>query len=165
VGEATAKALAQAFPDVRAMYEAPAERFQSIKDIGPEVATAIHQFFQQAQNRAVIDRMLAAGVSPEPEKAPEAGGAFSGKTVVLTGGLAALTRDDAKAEIERRGGKVSGSVSKKTDLVVAGRTPAASWPSQGAGVKVVDEAEFPEDDRPLAPAAGLRACSWRARWP
>ncbi len=143
VGEATAKALAQAFPDVRAMYEAPAERFQSIKDIGPEVATAIHQFFQQAQNRAVIDRMLAAGVSPEPEKAPEAGGAFSGKTVVLTGGLAALTRDDAKAEIERRGGKVSGSVSKKTDLVVAGEDAGSKLAkARELGVKVVDEAEF-----------------------
>lgn len=143
VGEATAKALAQAFPDVKAMYEAPAEKFQSIKDVGPEVATAIHQFFQQPENRAVVDRMLAAGVTPEPEKAPEAGGVFSGKTVVLTGGLSSMSRDDAKAEIERRGGKCSGSVSKKTDLVVAGEDAGSKLAkAKELGVKVVDEAEF-----------------------
>ncbi|HEY3448833.1 MAG TPA: NAD-dependent DNA ligase LigA [Myxococcales bacterium] len=143
VGEATAKALAQAFPDVKSMYEAPSEKFQSIRDVGPEVATAIHQFFQQPQNRAVIDRILASGVTPEPEKPPEAGGAFSGKTVVLTGGMSSLSRDDAKAEIERRGGKVSGSVSKKTDLVVAGEDAGSKLAkAKELGVKVVDEAEF-----------------------
>ena len=143
VGEATAKALAQSFPDVRAMYEASAERFQSIKDVGPEVAAAIHQFFEQEQNRAVIERLLAAGGAPEPEKAPEAAGAFSGKTVVLTGGLSSMTRDDAKAEVERRGGKISGSVSKKTDLVVAGEDAGSKLTkAKELGVKVVDEAEF-----------------------
>jgi DNA ligase (NAD+) len=142
VGEATAKSLAHAFPDIRRFYTLSAQELQSVRDVGPEVATSIAEFFQEPQNRDVIERMLAAGVTPEPEKAPE-GGAFLNKTVVLTGGLSALSRDEAKAEIERRGGRVSASVSKKTDLVVAGEDAGSKLAkATELGVKVVDEAGF-----------------------
>ncbi|MFN7134337.1 MAG: NAD-dependent DNA ligase LigA, partial [Myxococcales bacterium] len=141
VGEATARSLAMAFPDVRRFFALTAEDLQAVRDIGPEVAASIHRFFQEEQNRTLIERMLAAGVQPEPEKVEQ--GAFTGKTVVLTGTLSQLTRDDAKAEIERRGGKVSGSVSKKTDLVVAGEDAGSKLKkATELGVKVVNEAEF-----------------------
>ena len=89
-----------------------------------------------------MERLLEAGLRPEPEEAPR-GGAFAGKTVVLTGGLAKLSRDEAKAEIERRGGKVSGSVSRKTDLVVEGEEAGSkAAKARELGVKVVGEEEF-----------------------
>jgi DNA ligase (NAD+) len=143
VGEVTAKALAQTFGDVRKFYTLSASDLQAVRDVGPEVATSIHEFFQQEPNRALIERLLAAGVVPEPEKAPETGGVFSNKTVVLTGGLSAMSRDDAKAEIEKRGGRIAGSVSKKTDLVIAG-TDAGSKLAKAKelNLKVIDEAEF-----------------------
>ena len=142
VGEATARSLADHFQEIGAFYGKTAEEFQRVRDIGPEVAEAIAEFFSQEQNRSVIDRLLAAGVVPKAEKPIEAG-VFSGKTVVLTGGLTALSRDDAKAEIERRGGRVSGSVSKKTDLVVAGEDAGSKLAkAKELGVKTVDEAEF-----------------------
>ncbi|MBI5547831.1 MAG: NAD-dependent DNA ligase LigA, partial [Deltaproteobacteria bacterium] len=143
VGEATAKALALTFPDVRRFYTLSAEELQAVRDVGPEVAASVYRFFQQEQNRAVIERLLGAGIVPEAEKAPEQSGPFSGKTVVLTGGLSSLSRDDAKAEVEKRGGRVSGSVSKKTDLVVAGEDAGSKLAkAKELGVKVVDEAEF-----------------------
>ncbi len=143
VGETTAKALAQAFPDVRSLFTASLDQLQGVRDIGPEVGSSIHGFFQKESNRQLVERLLAAGVTPEPEKVPEAGGVFSGKTVVLTGGLTSMSRDDAKAEIEKRGGKCSGSVSKKTDLVVAGEDAGSKLAkARELNVKVVDEAEF-----------------------
>ena len=95
-----------------------------MRDIGPETAREIRAWTAEPQNRRVVDWLLAAGVQPAPE-AIDTRGPFAGKTVVLTGGLA-RSRDDAKAEIERRGGKVSGSVSRKTDLVAPARTRARS---------------------------------------
>jgi DNA ligase (NAD+) len=142
VGEATAKALAQTFPGIRKFYTLSVEDLQAVRDVGPEVAEAIHQYFQQEGNRQIIERLLDAGVKPEAEKAPEQG-VFSNKTVVLTGGLGSMSRDDAKAEIEKRGGRIAGSVSKKTDLVIAG-TDAGSKLAKAKelGIKTADEAEF-----------------------
>jgi DNA ligase (NAD+) len=142
VGEATAKALAQTWTDVKDFYALTEEQLQQVRDVGPEVAASIVQFFREEQNRAVIEKLLQAGVVPEAEKAPEAG-VFTGKTVVLTGGLASMEREEAKAEIERRGGKVSGSVSKKTDFVVAGEEAGSKLAkAKELGVRVLDEAEF-----------------------
>jgi DNA ligase (NAD+) len=142
VGEATAKALAASFPDIRRFYSLSAEELQSVRDVGPEVAASIAQFFHEEQNRQVIDRLLAAGVVPEPEKAPEQG-PFQGKSVVLTGGLSSLTREEAKAEIERRGGHVSGSVSRKTDLVVAGEEAGSKLvKARELGVRIIQEPEL-----------------------
>jgi DNA ligase (NAD+) len=142
VGEATAATLARHFGDVRKLLAADEEGLQAVRDIGPESARAIRAWCAEPQNASVIDRLLAAGVEPAPEQVM-AGGAFAGKTVVLTGGLSALSRDDAKAEIERRGGKVSGSVSRKTDMVVAGEDAGTKLnKAKELGVKIVGEEEF-----------------------
>jgi DNA ligase (NAD+) len=142
VGEATAKALADKFRDARAIFAASIDDFLAVRDVGPAMAAEIHAFFQEPQNRAAIDQLLELGVSPAPPEEVK-GGPFLGKTVVLTGGLEKLTREQAKEEIERRGGKVSGSVSRKTDLVVAGEGGGSKLKkAQELGVKVVDEAGF-----------------------
>ena len=142
VGEATARTLAEAFPDVRALYPAGEEALMRVKDVGPEMARAISAFFHDEKNRENIDALLAAGVQPE-RPAERTGGPFSGKTVVLTGALSGMSREQAKEEVERRGGKVAASVSKKTDLVVAGADAGSKLKkAQDFGVKVVDEAAF-----------------------
>jgi DNA ligase (NAD+) len=142
VGEATAKQLAEHFRDVRALFDADADALTRVKDVGPEMATAIHAFFHEPRNRAVIEELLALGVEPTPPE-QAAAGAFQGKTVVLTGELAGLTREAAKEEIERRGGRVSGSVSRKTDLVVAGESAGSKLKrARELGVRVIDEAEL-----------------------
>ncbi|MFZ5445707.1 MAG: NAD-dependent DNA ligase LigA [Myxococcota bacterium] len=143
VGEATGKALAEHFRDVKKLAAASQEELQAVKDVGPEMAKSIHGWFEDPENRAMVDALLAAGVKPEPPEAPAAGGVFTGKTVVLTGTLAAMGRDQAKEEIERRGGKVSGSVSKKTDMLVAGEEAGSKLTkAKELGVKVLTEAEF-----------------------
>ncbi|MEW5739481.1 MAG: NAD-dependent DNA ligase LigA [Myxococcota bacterium] len=143
VGEATAKALAEHFRDVRKLMAASIEELQAVRDVGPEMARAIHGYFEDPDNRAVVEALLQAGVQPEPPEARAAGGVFTGKTVVLTGTLSSMTREAAKEEIERRGGKVSGSVSKKTDFVVAGEEAGSKLKkAQELGVKVLTEAEF-----------------------
>jgi DNA ligase (NAD+) len=142
VGEATARALADYFRDVRPMYEASEEALMHVRDVGPAMASEIHAFFQEPQNRAVIDALLEAGVQPQPPQQP-AGGPFTGKTVVLTGGLDGLTREKAKEEIERRGGRISDGVSRRTDLVVSGVGSGSKLKkAQELGIKVIDEAEF-----------------------
>jgi DNA ligase (NAD+) len=142
VGEATAATLARHFGDLARFMDASEDALLAVRDVGPETAREIRAWTEEPQNRRVVERLLAAGVRPAPE-AVEARGPFAGKTVVLTGGLAALSRDDAKAEIERRGGKVSGSVSRKTDLVVAGADAGSKLEkAQALGVRVVGEEEF-----------------------
>ena len=142
VGEATAATLARAFGDVARFMDASEEALLAVRDIGPETAAEIRAWTAEPQNRGVVERLLAAGIRPAPE-AIDARGPFAGKTVVLTGSLSALGRDDAKAEIERRGGKVSGSVSRKTDMVVAGEEAGSKLDkAQALGVRVVREEEF-----------------------
>ncbi|MBL9037668.1 MAG: NAD-dependent DNA ligase LigA, partial [Archangium sp.] len=142
VGEATAKALAEYFRDIRALMVATMESLQTVKDIGPEMATSIHDWFEAEDNRALVEALLAAGVQPAPPEIVETG-PFTGKTVVLTGTLTTMTREAAKEAIERRGGKVSGSVSKKTDLLVAGEEAGSKLTkAKELGVNVVDEAGF-----------------------
>jgi DNA ligase (NAD+) len=145
VGEATAVALARRFETPQALLNASLDDLQSVRDIGPEVAAQIFDFLSQPENRTAIERLLQAGVQPSPEAAPLAAGAFAGKTVVLTGTLSRFTRESAKAEIERRGGRVSGSISRKTDLLVAGEEAGSKLKkAQELGVKVVDETQFAE---------------------
>jgi DNA ligase (NAD+) len=142
VGEATAATLARHFGDLGKLMDAPEDALLGVRDVGPETAGEIRAWTTEPQNRRVVERLVAAGVAPAPE-AVDTRGPFAGKTVVLTGGLVALSRDDAKAEIERRGGKVSGSVSRKTDLVVAGADAGTKLTkAQELGVKVVAEEEF-----------------------
>ena len=145
VGEATAVALARRFGSLEALTNASVEDLQSVRDVGPEVARQIHDFLALPGQREMIGQLLAAGVSPEPEAAAAAAGSLAGKTVVLTGTLAQYSREAAKAEIERRGGRVSGSVSRKTDLVVAGGDAGSKVKkAQELGVRVVDEDGFRE---------------------
>ncbi len=142
VGEATAATLARAFGTVERFMDASEEQLLGVRDVGPETAREIRAWTAEPQNRRVVERLLLAGVRPAPEEVA-AGGPFAGKPVVLTGSLARLSRDEAKAEMERRGGRVSGSVSRKTDLVVAGEDAGSKLKkAQELGVKVVGEEEF-----------------------
>jgi DNA ligase (NAD+) len=142
VGEATAATLARHFGDLERFLAASEEELTAVRDIGEETAREIRAWSSEPQNQAVVRRLLAAGVVPAPEQVP-AGGSFAGKTLVLTGTLARRSREEAKAEIERRGGKVSASVSRKTHLVVAGEDAGTKLKkAQELGVRIVGEDEF-----------------------
>jgi DNA ligase (NAD+) len=122
-------------------------RLLEVEDVGPVVAASIARFFAQPHNREVIEQLRAAGVSwPETEPAPRAitaVGPLAGRTVVLTGTLPTLTRDEAGELVIAAGGKVSGSVSKKTDYVVAGDEAGSKLDKARAlGVAVLDEEAF-----------------------
>lgn len=144
VGEATAGSLATSFADLDALGGADAERLREVPDVGPIVAENVRAFFREQHNRAVIDKLLAHGVHwPRPATNRDVETPFSGKKVVLTGTLATMSRGEAKAELEARGAKVTGSVSKKTDIVVAGENPGAKLArAQVLGIAVMAEDEF-----------------------
>jgi DNA ligase (NAD+) len=141
VGEQTAKDLATHFGDLEALMQADEEELQSVSDIGPVVAASVHGFFSEPHNRTVIERLVANGVHWEKVKRTAARSrVLAGKTFVLTGTLGNMTRDEARQRIESLGGKVSGSVSKKTDYVVAGDKPGSKLDkAQQLGVAVLDE--------------------------
>ena len=144
VGETTAKDLARHFGALERLLDASEVDLLQVSDVGPVVAQSLLQFFGEPHNREVIAHLRDAGVRWE-EGAPglTTGGPLVGKTVVLTGTLPSLTRDAAKALIEAAGGKVSGSVSKKTSLVVAGAEAGSKLDqAQKIGVPVVDEAQL-----------------------
>lgn len=142
VGEATALGLAAHFGTLANLEAADREALQGVEDVGEVVAESIDAFFKEPHNREVIEKLVAAGVSwPAVEKKPErSGGAFDGKTVVLTGTLPTMSRDEAKDRLIAAGAKVSGSVSKKTDYVVAGAEAGSKLAkAEALGVKVIDE--------------------------
>jgi DNA ligase (NAD+) len=122
VGERTAKILANRYGDIEALSAATQEELANIHEIGEVVASSVYEWFQSSRNQKLIERLAKAGVKMKTANAGAELPArvFEGKTFVLTGTLPTLKRDDAKAYIEARGGRVSGSVSKKTDFVVAG---------------------------------------------
>ncbi len=131
----------------------------SLPEVGPVVARSVIAYFESARGRATLKRMEGLGIDPRggPEAAPAGDSAFADKTVVLTGALGSMTRDEAASEIRARGGGVTGSVSRKTDLVVAGADPGDSKMKAAAdyGIRVVDEATFLGmlGRRPPAPSA------------
>ena len=148
VGERTAELLAEHFGSLDALMKAalaePAEKaleeLQEVTEVGPRVAESIREFFQEEHNRELVERLRAAGLQFKGKK-KERGTRLAGKTVVLTGTLPNLTREQAKKLIEDAGGKVAGSVSKKTDYVVAGADPGYKLDkARELGVAVVDEA-------------------------
>ncbi len=141
VGEATARDLARHFGKLDALIAADAEALQQVPDVGPVVAQCIVEFFAEPHNREVIEQLRAAGVQwEESEPAAAPAGHLAGQTFVLTGTLPNLSRDEAKALIEAAGGKVAGSVSKKTDWVVAGAEAGSKLDkAQALGVDIVDE--------------------------
>ncbi len=146
VGEATAKDLARHFGALDALMAADIESLQRVPDVGPVVAASILNFFAEPHNREVIEQMRAAGVHwPESEPIRPTMSALAGKTFVLTGSLPSLTREAAKEMIEAQGGKVAGSVSKKTDYVVAGAEAGSKLAkAQELGVTILDEDQFKE---------------------
>jgi DNA ligase (NAD+) len=141
VGEATAKDLARHFGNLGALLAASEEELLQVKDVGPVLAESLLGFLREPHNREVIRQLLAAGVH-WPDAAPrrELAGALSGLTFVLTGTLPSLSREEAKAQIEARGGKVAGSVSSKTDYVVAGAEAGTKLArAEELGLKILDE--------------------------
>lgn len=140
VGEATAKDLAQHFGTYEALIEADVAALLQVNDVGPVVAEAVYQFFQESHNREVIAEMRKLGVQ-WPDIARKATGLLQGKSLVLTGTLPTLKRDEAQALIEAAGGKVSGSVSAKTSYVVAGAEAGSKLEkAQQLNVAILDEA-------------------------
>jgi DNA ligase (NAD+) len=147
VGETTAKDLALHFGAFDRLQNADEAALLEVRDVGPVLAESIHQFFAEPHNRQVIDELRAAGVSwPETDGAPKpVAGKLAGLTFVLTGTLPALSRDDAKERIEAEGGKVAGSVSKKTSYVVAGEEAGSKLEkAKELGIAVLDEAQLLE---------------------
>ncbi len=142
VGEATAKELAAHFGSLNPVMEASEEQLLEVADIGPVVASSIRQFFSDPLNRELVAQLRAAGVTwPEQAGQRAAPKPLTGMTFVLTGTLPTLTRDAAGAMIEAAGGKVAGSVSKKTSYVVAGADAGSKLAkAEELGIAILDEA-------------------------
>ena len=146
VGEATAKELAHHFGSLDAVMDASETQLLEVADVGPIVAQSLRTFFDQAHNREVVEQLRACGLTwEEGAPAPVAPRPLSGKTFVITGTLPSMGRDEAKDLVEAAGGKVAGSVSKKTDYVVAGAEAGSKLEKALAlGVQVIDETRLKE---------------------
>jgi DNA ligase (NAD+) len=142
VGEATALALAQHFGDPAALRAASVEELRQVPDVGPVVAAHIVAYFGNAENSNLVDRLLASGMTwPAPVRPGRS--PLAARTFVLTGALSTMTREQAAEQIVQRGGKVSGSVSKKTDYVVAGEEAGSKLKkARELGIAVLDEQAF-----------------------
>jgi DNA ligase (NAD+) len=142
VGERTAQFLAEHFGSMEEVEKASAEELQKVNEVGPRIAESIVEFFSNAANRKLVERLRDAGLKMSGQK-KQRGTKLAGKTFVLTGTLAHFTRDEAKKMIEDAGGKVTGSVSKKTNYVVAGADAGSKLDkAKELGVKVIDEREM-----------------------
>jgi DNA ligase (NAD+) len=140
VGERTAQFLAEHFGSIDALEKATEDELQDVNEVGPRIAASIVEFFQEKRNRDLVDALRKAGLTLKGEK-KQRGTALAGKAFVLTGTLTKYTRDQAKQMIEDAGGRVSGSVSKKTDYVVAGTDAGSKLDkAKELGVTVIDEA-------------------------
>jgi DNA ligase (NAD+) len=145
VGESTAQDLARALGNLERISHADAEALQQVPDVGPVVAQSIVEFFTEPHNREVIEQLLAAGVTfaETATRQVDPASPVYGKTFVLTGTMPTLKRDEAAQKIRDHGGKVSGSVSKKTDFVVAGIDAGSKLDkAQELGIAILDEAAF-----------------------
>jgi DNA ligase (NAD+) len=145
VGQRAARVLADRFRSIDGLAAASAEELEAVADIGPKTAAAVRTFFEQSGNIDLLDRLRSGGVAPPDAGEPPApiDSPLSGKTVVLTGTLGLWSRDEARAAIEARGGKVAGSVSKKTDLVVAGEAAGSKLDrARELGVPVIGPDEL-----------------------
>lgn len=142
VGRKTARDLAQAFGTLEKVEQATEEELTAIQDVGEIVAQSITEFFSFAENKLMIDRLLAAGVNPHAAAGPSEG-PLTGMTVVVTGTLPSLSREEAEELIRQNGGKASSSVSKKTTFVLAGEAAGSKLTkAQALGIPILDEAAF-----------------------
>lgn len=144
VGQHIAKVLARRFGTLEAIMEADRDRFESVHEIGPEIASSLESFFREERNRQVIRRLRELGLALEGPAGSEGGPRkLEGKTFVFTGGLAQLSRDEAKRLVEEQGGRVTSSVSKQTGYVVAGQDPGSKLEdAKRFGVSILTEQEF-----------------------
>ncbi len=145
VGAGVAKALCRAFPNLDELMNATEEQLVAIDDVGEVIARSVHQWFGEPENRKLIKRLQREGVNFESSiyQSAEAAGPLAGKALVLTGTLPNLKRHEAVAKIEAAGGKVVGSVSRKTDYVVAGETAGSKLAkAEKMSVSIIDEAKL-----------------------
>ncbi len=143
VGERTGQLLAEHFSSLEELAAAKEEQLVEVPEVGPKVAASIAEFFSEAANRNLIKKLHKAGVHPTAEKREVKSRKFAGKSVVFTGGLAKRSREEAGELVQQHGGKVSGSVSKKTDYVVVGTDPGSKYDrAKELGVTILSESEF-----------------------
>jgi DNA ligase (NAD+) len=146
IGEKSASTLSRYLRTMEAILDAPIETLQTVPDVGPVVAASVRSFAEEPRNRELVSRLAAAGVnmaSQQPEPAVAAAGPLTGKTFVLTGTLQTMTREQAEEAIERLGGRVSGSVSKKTAYLVVGEDAGSKLDkARSLGVQTLTEEEF-----------------------
>ena len=145
VGERGAQVLANHFASVDAILDASLEALEEVHEVGPVMAASVRSWFDSPENRGLIEHLRRGGVRlTQPRKAaPEGPQPLAGQTFVITGTLDAMSRDEAAAHIERLGGKVTGSVSKKTSYVVVGAEPGSKLEKARAlGVRTLDETAF-----------------------
>ena len=143
VGERTGQLLAEHFSSVEDLAAATAEELENVPEVGPKVAASVTDFFAEAANRGVIKKLSKAGVRPKAEKREVKSQKLAGKSFVFTGGLANRSREEAGELVQQHGGKVSGSVSKKTDYVVVGTDPGSKYEkAKELGVPILAEKEF-----------------------
>ena len=156
VGSSAARALADAFGSIDKIAAAPAEEIAAVEGVGDVIAGAVRAFFDRAEIREQLERLRAAGVRLEEQRAPRTG-PLTGQTFVITGTLAAFSREEAKARIEAQGGKVTNSLSAKTTFLVVGDSPGTKLDkATKLGVRTLDEAAFTQllsGVSPPAPAA------------
>jgi DNA ligase (NAD+) len=144
VGSHMAQVVADAFGSIDKLQDASVEDLEAVEEVGPIVARAVHAWFHDRGNRRLLDKLRKAGIRlADPPKKPKKAGRLTGKTIVLTGGLEALSREEATEAAEEAGAKVASSVSKKTDFVVAGTDPGSKYDKAvSLGVEIIDEKGF-----------------------
>jgi DNA ligase (NAD+) len=143
VGERTGQLLAEHFSTLEDLEEAKQEQLEQVPEVGPRVAESIVEFFSEAANRKLEKKLREAGVRPTAEKREVKSQKLAGKSFVFTGGLANRSREEAGELVQQHGGKVSGSVSRKTDYVVVGTDPGSKYDkAKELGVTVLTEGEF-----------------------
>ena len=145
VGERTAQILADTFGDLDVIAKSSMDELQKAEEVGPKVAHSISQFFAEDRNRKLVEELKQAGLQFTYERKRKPGGPLVGVNFVLTGTFPSLSREEAKIRIEAAGGKVTGSVSKKTDFVVAGEEAGSKLgKAQALGIPVIDEQQLLE---------------------
>jgi DNA ligase (NAD+) len=143
VGGTVAEQLAGHFGSLEGLESATEEDISAVEGIGPVIAHSVHEFFRQPRNRAVLDKLKAAGLRTADERKAVKQTALTGKAVVMTGGLASMSRDEAREALKEAGAKVTDSVSKKTDLVIVGENPGSKADKAASlGVRTIDEKEL-----------------------